>query len=541
MSEMDEAADSAARYFDKQGIQYFRLPGEDLPQFLVCHKTKGLVALEFVPKWDPNYSEKDRLQAYFPAFKKKLRNLGRELPSLPDEVEIRPKLLLLQKKSENSSGALSVAISLDWLNDMQDNPIDDEVESMVERRFPKAFTFVARAREVGADANLEIRDKRAFILSPQQQEIAASPLTQVGVLTGPAGSGKSLVLAAKAKLMAANNPKWRIQILCFNRGLVPYLKGLVRGNHQISVDYFHSFVSGRPFQARSSASNHGSMQEFTSLRTRGIYPEFEALLVDEFQDFKPGWLAYCLALVKPDSGGLFLAGDVKQALYIDTSIEMAFSGKKIESFHLSRPYRATRQILEVIGKLDKNLEVEGVSEALDGADVDLVWVQNRTQLSAAIHADIKTLMQEIKGLRYSDIAVLVTQYHYLQAADGISKTLERFGIPSQTTWRKQGLDLDLRADTVKLLTVHTAKGIEFKVVLMVGLDEIESDADEDGDLETFSEMQNHRPNLVLVGPSRARDRLIIYYRKTNSNIAALAALSEGTRHLVYPDDYPTES
>ena len=43
------------------------------------------------------------------------------------------------------------------------------------------------------------------------------------MLSGPPGSGKTLVLAGRAKYLAARHPDWRIVVLCYNNSLVPYL------------------------------------------------------------------------------------------------------------------------------------------------------------------------------------------------------------------------------------------------------------------------------------------------------------------------------
>lgn len=71
------------------------------------------------------------------------------------------------------------------------------------------------------------------------------------------------------------------------------------------------------------------------------------------------------------------------------------------------------------------------------------------------------------------------------------------GSPNQL--RKSSSKFDPSADTVKVLTMHASKGLEFPVVALVGV----------GHMPTKGEDERDEARLFYVGATRATQRLII--------------------------------
>jgi superfamily I DNA/RNA helicase len=82
----------------------------------------------------------------------------------------------------------------------------------------------------------------------------------------------------------------------------------------------------------------------------------------------------------------------------------------------------------------------------------------------------------------------------------------------------------------------SAKGLEFRYVFLVGLDRL-ADGFEETKKNFTTEESVRQARLNLVGPTRAKEQLNLYYSRDNVFLKRLI----GKEHLVrirrYPDDY----
>lgn len=97
---------------------------------------------------------------------------------------------------------------------------------------------------------------------------------------------------------------------------------------------------------------------------------------------------------------------------------------------------------------------------------------------------------------------LVGEYNDLEPRDGLSNLLERVSLVSDVD------NLDDEVDAVTLITLHQAKGLEFPVVFMVGMDEgILPHFRSFADLEQTEEERR----LCYVGITRAKERVYLIH------------------------------
>src|SRR5690606_28209473 len=121
------------------------------------------------------------------------------------------------------------------------------------------------------------------------------------------------------------------------------------------------------------------------------------------------------------------------------------------------------------------------SFALDGEPVQLVWGDSWNAQAEFIAHEAKRLVGEGR-VEFKDIAVL---YPKRSGTKRIAEAFEAEGLPHYVLAKgadnRKGFDLD--EDCVKIMTAHSAKGLEFAVVFLFGaeaspLPECLADADE---------------------------------------------------------------
>ena len=180
------------------------------------------------------------------------------------------------------------------------------------------------------------------------------------IIKGPPGSGKTLVLVHRCCHLSKYNPKVkRILFACYNIALVGYLKRLIQekgvgiGTNGIEVCHFYelcALILGEPVHYENEESEYYDLVTQETLenvlrRKSGIEP-FDAILVDEGQDFDEEMLKILLNLLKP-GGDLIISLDAYQDLY-----RRKFSWKSLgikasgRTRHLKRVYRNTVEIFD---------------------------------------------------------------------------------------------------------------------------------------------------------------------------------------------------
>jgi len=239
-----------------------------------------------------------------------------------------------------------------------------------------------------------------------------------------------------------------------------------------------------------------------------VTPQYDYVFIDEAQDLKPVGIRFIIGLCR-ERTNVFLTADINQSIYgnglswAKVASELRFSGR---ARNLRRNYRTTKEVWEAIKQLapdadDVDRETLDVKTVFSGPWPVLARYispqQQKERLNAFLHEAL--LMERLSP---SCAAVLCPTR---RERDEVVAMLDmRFNAKSMDP-----SEVDLSHPGVKVLTMHAAKGLQFPIVAVVGLEagRMPWAAAEGIDV---SEHNARQRRLLFVACSRAMRRLILF-------------------------------
>ncbi len=359
------------------------------------------------------------------------------------------------------------------------------------------------------------------VMDLQQEQLARSLGDGHRVIHGVAGSGKTMILGYRAEYLAKalENAK-PILVLCYNQPLAIKLdavmtaKGLadkihVRNFHKWCRQQLVAFGQGLPAQGPDMFDQ--MVQGVIRGVDRGQIPsgQYQAVLIDEGHDFEAAWLKLAAQMVDPATNSLLLLYDDAQSIYQRRRAQQ-FSFKSLgiqaqgRTTILKINYRNTRQILQtasmVAADLLKSEEsaddgvplVHPVSCGRDGQEPVIIRLPSLRDEALKIAELLSAAHQE--GYSWADMAIICRHYSEMERCAAV---LRHRQLPHEV--RKGPGTFNPLADTIKLLTMHVSKGLEFPVVALAGAGQMPEDGQDEAD----------EARLFYVAATRATQRLFV--------------------------------
>lgn len=249
-----------------------------------------------------------------------------------------------------------------------------------------------------------------------------------------------------------------------------------------------------------------------SLRERDTaFVPYDHVFLDEAQDF-PVLALRLVARLSQLPRGLFVMADARQSIYQhgfrwkDVGIEIRGGVHT-----LKRNYRATVEIAAAADRFRARADIQdGDDPEMEppvrrGPKPKLISCNNWSEEVDYVAQQVARLLRE-NAAAPANIAVLARHYKELRDVEARMRGL---GVP--THFQTEGV-LELGSASVKLLTLHSAKGLEFPIVYVVGVDAVllptPFASDDDGDLQAHLARERR---LLYVGMTRAMQDLSILY------------------------------
>lgn len=361
-------------------------------------------------------------------------------------------------------------------NETHNRELDHEdvrvIQEILAGRGRSQFDLVAAAHERDDEAQ-RLTEAQAMILG------AIRLLTRVEI-RGGAGSGKTWLAIEQARRLTAEGQ--RVALLCYSRGLAAFLQRMVatmpRKQRPAYVGGFHGLghlwgAAGGSDQDSDYWEHRLPAQMLELARALAEGKRFDAIVIDEAQDFADEWWPALLAALKDDeTGGLYVFSDEGQRVFA----RFGQPPVALVPLMLDQNLRNTKQIAETFNSLaPMRMKLFGG----DGPSVRFRECPTDEAMDVGDDA-LDALVDE--GWQLSDIALLTTGSRHLEQAQRQQEGQDAY-------WESFWDD-----DQVFYGHVLGFKGLERRAVVLV-LNET-----------TLGERSRER---LYVGLSRARDQLVV--------------------------------
>jgi len=336
-------------------------------------------------------------------------------------------------------------------------------------------------------ASLQADDRQLLRLTEGQFRVLDMLSRQRRVaVSGGAGTGKTLLALEKARRLAAEGLD--VLLTCYNRPLADHLRRSAGPCERLTIANFHTHCWEMAKQAGVHLPDPSAGEPAPGFYERtlpdalltaldSVPKRFDAIVVDEGQDFLDSWWApLMLSLADVVGGILYVFHDDNQNLYRRTA---SFPGRMLE-IPLQENLRNTQKISALTTRFYRGAPMRALGP--EGQDVERIVVRDASEVERAVSRVLHHLIKD-NGVAPSDIAVLMGS-----TRSGSLRRGKRIGAFETTE------DQTAEPSKVLLESIRRFKGLERPVVVLTAIDELSADD------ETA---------LLYVGLSRARVHLVV--------------------------------
>jgi hypothetical protein len=335
------------------------------------------------------------------------------------------------------------------------------------------------------------------------------------MITGVPGSGKTVILVARAIHLLKENPEWRIRILTYNRSLEKKLEQHFKSKHEdlhymgikyenIEISTFHQMA--RDVAAINITGTENNQFWDVTLPYKAMekaVPTYDAILIDEYQDFHDSWIKLCLKVCKKHEDkteNIFLAGDRLQSIYNPKTHSWKSLGVNIvgRSKLLKTSYRSGGSHIDLAMNYlmlhdELRNEVEKFYEGRDGICQNFDSESSVKFLTGG-YAIINNLLLDLLNTKYNPQDILVLGPSHM-GNEKLYRNLD------ESIKKVSKVSKNIDENKLVITTYHSSKGLENKVCILINIDRIE----------------NQRLNYV--GLTRASEQLYIHsYKKDGGEV-----------------------
>lgn len=390
--------------------------------------------------------------------------------------------------------------------------------------------------DIGKDSEFVDIDETIKALDIAQEKFAKRIPHGHYMVSGVPGSGKTVILLSRAIFLVKENPDWNVQIVTYNRSLSRNLESRLESLYPdldlMGINYENITIStfsklalevANIITSPQDADNDWWTYELPQKALEKARPKFDAVLIDEYQDFYDEWIKLCLVLCKKhkynnreESENFFLAGDRLQSIYNPKDHTWKSLGIKVHggnrSILLKHSYRSGTSHMELAldfltgdSKLKK--EVEKFYEGCEGicnkteSDDQIIFIEGGYEV---INNVLEQLIYK-EGYKPREILILARTH---------KETNDLYAALNKKLKDECKATKDVCENKCTITTYHSSKGLESKICILMNVCNLPNK------LSTKFSKEIEERKLLYVGITRASHRL--YIHATNYENASFA-------------------
>jgi len=365
-------------------------------------------------------------------------------------------------------------------------------------------------------------EDRIKLLDLEQERFARKLGEGHRLIFGVAGSGKTVILIARARFLAMKQPDWKILILCYNRLLRDAIFNMFNPQDydaDITISTFHSWIHkytqsvNNKFsqiyrEAREKAEREDKWDDFFNEFVPSLFKQmlndlgdkkvlYDAILIDEAQDMMADWFNCIIPVLNPKTNSLLITCDGLQGIYARKRFTWKSVGiqaiGRVKKF--AKTYRTPVEIGILAQKalptslrdlLDKHDEFISTKEYIgDHGIVEIVLSNSRAEEYELLAEKINRLLknpQEILVLSRYNIAKYKDDHPFFKAL-----------LKMDIEWEELQ-NHNFETPRLTIGTIHGSKGLECDTIIIP---------------EVNTYFTNNRRQLLYVAITRSRKKLIL--------------------------------
>lgn len=312
-------------------------------------------------------------------------------------------------------------------------------------------------------------------LTKQQRAIVEATEPHI-VVVATAAAGKTRCITERVRWLLNNGvPGHEIVTITFTNAAAEEISERLGNPTGVFIGTIHALANFYLKSAGIDTSRVLNDEKFDDLfklikKNPDCVQHVSYLIVDEAQDSNPQQFEFLLDMIAPDN--YMLMGDHRQSIYrfngaTPEYILSLMESPEVTTYELNENYRNAPEILDfakgIIRTLGKDYEDHSYPMRREAGRI-----VDTTYSGEGIATTIARYVDQGKCI-YKDWFILTRTN---AESEAIMQVLARHKIPYDTFKRAQldnkGLKEKMHENTVKVLTIHTAKGLEADNVVVIG-------------------------------------------------------------------------